>query len=78
MPIVTTSEGRPTTVTTRPLKRPAPAPTASDAMAESATLPVASQVHTKPTMPRAMMEGNERSMSPATMTIVSAMATMAK
>ena len=78
MPIVTTSEGSPMTVTTRPLKRPALVPTSSATIAPRATLAVASQVHTKPTMPRAMMEGNERSMSPATMTIVSAIATMAK
>ena len=65
-------------VTTSPLKRPAPAPTRRAERTPSAVEPVASQTHTKPTMPRAMTEGNERSMSPATMTIVSAMATMAK
>ncbi len=68
----------PTIVTTSPLNRPAPAPTRSAATAPSSTLSVASQVHTNPTMPRAMTDGNERSMSPATMTIVSAIAMIAK
>ncbi len=76
--MVTTNDGRPIMVTTRPLNRPAPAPTPSATIAASATLAVASQVHTKPTMPRAMIDGKDRSMSPATMTIVSVIATMAK
>ena len=78
MPIVTTSEGIPTKVMIRPLNRPASAPTPSEAAAPRATLPVACHTNTKPTIPRAMTEGNERSMSPAMMTIVSGIATSAK
>ena len=66
------------TVTTRPLKRPAAAPTARAASTPRAAFAVASQTQTKPTMPSAMTDGNERSMSPATMTMVRAMAVMAK
>ncbi len=74
--MVTTSEGSPTTVMTRPLKSPAAAPTPMAAMTPSRTMSVASQTQTKPTMPRPMTEGNDRSMSPDTMTIVSIIAMM--
>ena len=39
---------------------------------------MAFQTPTKPTIPRAMIEGNEMSMSPATMTMVRNMAMIAK
>ena len=62
----------------RPLNRPAAAPTASAAAAPRPTLPVASQAKTKPTIPRAITDGNDRSMSPEMMTIVSGRAIIAK
>ena len=61
-----------------PLKSPHATPVASAATTPSSTLPVACQVATKPTIPSDMVEPNDRSMSPATMTIVRGMATMAK
>jgi len=61
-----------------PLKSPQATPVASAAAIPSSTLPVACQAATKPTIPRDMIDPNERSMSPATMTIVSGMATIAK
>ena len=44
----------------------------------SSTLPVACHRATKPTMPSDIVAGNERSISPATITIVSAIAMIAK
>ena len=79
VPIVTTSDGMPTNVTTRPLKRPgqdADGQRADDRPARRCRSPA--QTQTKPTMPSAMIDGNERSMSPAMMTIVRGMAMIAK
>ncbi len=78
VPIVTTRDGMPTIVTRSPLKSPASAPTARAAAIPSSTLPVASQALTKPTIPSAMIEGKERSMSPAMMTRVRGIAITAK
>ncbi len=78
VPIVTTSDGIPMYVTMAPLNTPHRAPTASAAAIPSSTLPVAFHAATKPTIPSDMIDGNDRSMSPATMTIVSGIAMIAK
>ena len=76
---MTTSAGSPMSVTIRPLKSPARAPTTETAATiASSVLPVACHTQTKPTMPSAMIDGNDRSMSPATMSSVSIIATIAK
>jgi hypothetical protein len=78
VPIVTTSAGMPMRVTKTPFSSPASAPTASAVRTASATLPVVRSTAMNPTMPRPMIEGNDRSMSPLTMTIVSRRAGSAK
>ena len=65
-------------VTKNPLKRPHRTPTPRAPTTPSPTLPVACHSATKPTMPRDIVAGNERSMSPATITIVSDIAMIAK
>ena len=63
--MVTTSDGMPDQRHHEAVEETRAArPRARAATTPSTTLPVASQTHTKPTMPRAMIEGNERSMSP--------------
>jgi hypothetical protein len=68
----------PTRVMTMPLNKPARPPTRSVATTASSTLPVPRHTKTNPTIPRAMIDGNDKSMSPVMITIVSGSATNAK
>ena len=78
VPIVATSEGIPILTTMMPFSKPASTPASRQAAKPSHTLWVATNTTSKAVMPKAMIEGKERSISPVMMTSVSGIAISAK
>ncbi len=78
VPMVATSDGMPIFVTITPLRRPATIPPRMQPMKPSATLCVRVNTRSKIVMPKAMTDGNERSISPVMTTSVKGMAMSAK
>ncbi len=76
--MVATSDGIPNLTTMMPFSSPTSNPAPRQATNASSTLPVLSKTLTNPNIPIAMMEGNDRSISPAITIIVSGNAIMAK
>ena len=67
--MVTTREGMPDDRDHQTVEQPGQHADAERRDDGELTLPVACQTQTKPTMPRAMIDGKDRSMSPAMMTM---------
>ena len=78
VPIVATRDGTPNLTTIKPLISPAIRPKRRHAKNPSQTLPVATKTTSYPTIPKAITEAKERSISPVMMTRVSGMAIRAK
>ena len=76
VPMVATSAGTPIVTTMSAFSSPQATPMSKETRTASGTLSVASHTRTNPTMPSAMTDGKERSISPATTTSVSGRATM--
>ena len=78
VPMVATKEGIPMATTKLPFRSPEIIPADSAPSVAKPTFPVSSNIVTKATIPMAMIDGKERSISPAMMTIVRGRAMMAK
>ena len=78
VPIVTTSEGTPTLVMITPFSAPARKPAINMSSSANHRLPVRVRTVAKIHIPKAMIEVNDRSISPVMTTMVRGSATMPK